>query len=864
MKTLKKTLCLVLAVVMAVGVLVIPANAATEFTDDADITHDEAVAVLSGLSIVNGKGDGTFDPDGNFTRGQAAILLAQVVLTPEDAALLTDTKADFSDVPVTSNYNKYVTWAVQEGYIHGYTDGTFKPNKELTGLDLAALMLEVLGEELDSSNLKNFVALKTKEYGLSEGITAYSASKVISRDDAVQMMFNAMKYDPNGETRYQVKIGDTDYGTYDTLTEALVMMRLLGDTNGQPTPVTVGNDNILNNTYNVTHNTANKDIFGRPTTTWTKDAGKKTEEDLYLEENTPVAGPYYTAKTLKDIFVTDLKLDITGTKSVQAKLFIDGDRKEMSAGHADRTDTNPNNIVEADVSTNASNYVMGGQGSETTVYKNGDVYEIYVLTTHTQPVTADNLKNGAVELIAKKGDVPAQTFENVAVGDVVIWQGTADEVYKAQKAEIKNGRITGKSTSTTDHYFLVEGSKTYLSAAYLTTSSAFNSFGAVTVNKDNVYNVWTDFQGNAIQIALDTGDITITAPNYVYVAEYVTTDATPGTTLGSASTAPYAQARLYNLSTGELTTENIAIAQNDSGVWCLADRNGLATGYTLADDVRFTESGGVNGAGFASYELTADGDYVLTPVTATTGKVVTSNEATVAEKKANIVVEGVTYYANSTSKIVTVNRTGSALGSYRYAAPAETIGYTNFAEITNYVKVLLLSNDSKVVDTLYVIRNAEGEVTPASTKDIALFMSKGDTDLNGTPYTFLIEGKATTYYCSNDNLSVTEGEVYKLTFSRQDASILASAEPDTTKLTKVPSAKVAFVSDGYIITGVDTFTYLTSDCMVYNLTDHVAATSVPASTSTENVNAVVYTLKSGDDVNKAFIIVYTHSPVTAG
>ena len=858
MKTLKKTLCLVLAVVMAVGVLVLPANAA-EFTDDADITHDEAVSVLSGLSIVNGKGDGTFDPDGNFTRGQAAILLAQVVLTPEDAALLTDTKADFSDVPVTSNYNKYVTWAVQEGYIHGYPDGTFQPNKELTGLDLAALMLEVLGEELDSSNLKNFVALKTKEYGLSEGITAYSASKVISRDDAVQMMFNAMKYDPNGEIRYQVKDGNTDYGTYDTLSEAAIMMKLLGLT-GQPTPVTVGNDNILNNLYNVTHNTANEDVFGRPTTTWTKDAGKKTEEDLYLSENDPVAGPYYTEKSPKDIFLTDLKLD--ETKSVDVRLYIDGVKMRPAA------QTTPDTRDHASYSptelASATNLNVGGTGYETTVYKNGDVYDIFVVTTKTHPVTKDEAKAGVVELIAKNGTTAAKTYEDstLAEGDIVIWQGTASEVFKAQKAEIKNGRITGKSTST-DHYFLVEGGKTYLSAAYKPATSAFAAFTNIVVNKDNVYNVWTDFQGNAIQIALDTGDITVTAPNYVYVLQVAANAGTSGSLTGD--TPAYARARLYNLSTGEITDEDIAIAQKN-GTWYYANKSGNPV------ESKVVGTNDPEATAFATYELTDDGKYVLNPID--DDSAVEATYVTISAKQAKVEYgessADQTAYANASSKVVLINCANSDFDDAAdFSKPVEIIGYSKFvAASTTNGKVLVLLTSSGAVDTIYVIAdNLVGEPEP-ETKDYALFMSKGDTDLNGTPYTFYIDGKTEVYYSDSAELAVEEGGVYMLTFEADDATRVDSVSSTLTDADHTDDNKITTVSDGYILVdGSDDPVYLTDDCVFYNKTAHTISETLPASVAnTTDVTATIYAVNKASAANDnfAFIIVYTVTPVTAG
>ena len=67
MKTLKKTLCLVLAMVMVFGLCAVSASAKLEYTDNDDITYKEAVDVLSGIGILAGDARG-FRPTATITR----------------------------------------------------------------------------------------------------------------------------------------------------------------------------------------------------------------------------------------------------------------------------------------------------------------------------------------------------------------------------------------------------------------------------------------------------------------------------------------------------------------------------------------------------------------------------------------------------------------------------------------------------------------------------------------------------------------------------------------------------------------------------------------------------------------------------
>jgi len=149
MKSLKRTLSLVLALVMVLGLFggISMTAAASDFTDDEEIQYKEAVDVMTGIGAIDGMGDGTFQPDGKITRAQAAKLVAYTILGKEAADRLTGLTTDFSDVPADM-----YDWAVpsiayltQAGIINGLGDGTFNPEGKVTGYEIGKMLLCALG-----------------------------------------------------------------------------------------------------------------------------------------------------------------------------------------------------------------------------------------------------------------------------------------------------------------------------------------------------------------------------------------------------------------------------------------------------------------------------------------------------------------------------------------------------------------------------------------------------------------------------------------------------------------------------------------------------------------------------------------------
>ena len=99
---MKKFLSLVLALVMAMSLVTVSAGA-KDFNDGdkiSGIAYEEAVNVMSEMGIIDGYGDGNFQPQGTLTRGAAAKIIACMMLGKTTAEALGTQAAPFKDVPV--------------------------------------------------------------------------------------------------------------------------------------------------------------------------------------------------------------------------------------------------------------------------------------------------------------------------------------------------------------------------------------------------------------------------------------------------------------------------------------------------------------------------------------------------------------------------------------------------------------------------------------------------------------------------------------------------------------------------------------------------------------------------------------------
>ena len=97
MRNLKRTLSLVMAMALIVGMMVVSASAvSSDFNDSAEITNTEAVDVMTAIGVFEGTDKGAFNPTGILTREQAAKIVAVMLLGEEDANKLSTNSTTFN------------------------------------------------------------------------------------------------------------------------------------------------------------------------------------------------------------------------------------------------------------------------------------------------------------------------------------------------------------------------------------------------------------------------------------------------------------------------------------------------------------------------------------------------------------------------------------------------------------------------------------------------------------------------------------------------------------------------------------------------------------------------------------------------
>ncbi|WP_394235053.1 NlpC/P60 family protein [Niallia oryzisoli] len=144
-----------------------------------------AISTLSSKGIINGFGDGTFRPETNITRAQAATIVTRV-FNKEPASL-----NSFVDVPTTSYYAKYIAAAKELNILKGFPDGTFRPDAYMTRAEMAVIV-----ERAFSLQTSNFTAAGRSFVDVSPDFWAHDAIVTMSNIDTTTM-FTGESYNAN-------------------------------------------------------------------------------------------------------------------------------------------------------------------------------------------------------------------------------------------------------------------------------------------------------------------------------------------------------------------------------------------------------------------------------------------------------------------------------------------------------------------------------------------------------------------------------------------------------------------------------------------------------------------------------------------
>ena len=260
MRTLKKTLSLVLVVAMVLGLCVVGASATNKvdgYEDAGKIgaAYTEAVGVMTGLGIVDGVTDTELRPENTYQRDQAAKIIAYMLLGKDKAEKLSCTKAPFEDVPANHWAAGYIAFCKDVGIIDGVTETEFKPTAALTGFQWAKMLLSAVGFGVNGELEGDEWSIKTHVFGnavnLFDGDIAAATHNALQRQQAMLLAFNVLT-DVNVVV-WSEALGDYIEGYY-TFADRYTYQGTLGENVWKLKSVTgviVNNEGMGNATTNV-------------------------------------------------------------------------------------------------------------------------------------------------------------------------------------------------------------------------------------------------------------------------------------------------------------------------------------------------------------------------------------------------------------------------------------------------------------------------------------------------------------------------------------------------------------------------------------------------------------------------------------
>ena len=177
---MKKRICaLLLAVCIACTMLAAPASAG------GSNTAVQAAVMLGGL-------DSTQDAGAALTRGQLAKLLTAFSPYRESAAG-SSSGSVFTDVAGSDPLAPAIRTAVQQGWMSGYSDGSFRPENPVTLEEACAAALNLLGYDVTtlSGTFPAAQLNKARELGLRDDLAAGQGDTLTIADGAV-LLYNAL------------------------------------------------------------------------------------------------------------------------------------------------------------------------------------------------------------------------------------------------------------------------------------------------------------------------------------------------------------------------------------------------------------------------------------------------------------------------------------------------------------------------------------------------------------------------------------------------------------------------------------------------------------------------------------------------
>lgn len=594
MKTCKKTLSLVLVFALVLSVFSFSANA--DFTDQDEITYEEAAVVLEALGVIDGYEDGSYQPDVVLSREEAAAIIARMKIG-DNADNLTAGSEPFSDISTDRWSAGYIAYCVSEGIVDGFEDGTFRPEDELTCYQFAKMLLVALGYDAESEGLTgNTWATNTVSYAVNAGIfddiSSYSGSA--DRDTVAQMAYNTLLADlveyPSGSII--IDSGDTSIvinGSDASRIENTGSETIEDDDYYQFAELYFSDLELVDVNYG---------DYGRPVSyNWELDGDviySGTAGDALLE----TYDSYVTKGTLYSLIGSSVYSDITEDNSWRDDgsslyVYVDGEGGRVRADDVDYfIERSSSDYVgyndESDSYYDGYGSYYCGYGVQTEVYvtDDNDVYLIFINTYLAVAEDDYDSDDGTLEVTCYGGlnepyedqDITLEDDEfdinGYVEGDYLLLTFDGGDVAAVEAADVISGEVTGYTERSS---ITVDGTRYY----YASNIDA----GEFDIDDDFAIDSDITLVLDSYGYVLGYDDATSSSSNYLYVLEIAQT--------GSLSSSGYEAAVFFT----DGTYDEIDLRYSY---------------YYEQNDNEVDYAEGTSQAGWYSYTVNSSGRYTLT------------------------------------------------------------------------------------------------------------------------------------------------------------------------------------------------------------------------------------------------------------
>ena len=194
----KRILAFLLAVSIAVSVLVLPVSAAS-------INNTALQTAITLGAVPTGQELGAC-----VTRGAFAKMLVSFSTYRESVGAQGTVGTLYRDVPGSSQWAPYIRIAVQQGWMNGYTDGSFRPDNTVTLEEACAAVLKLLSYKTTdlTGSFPQAQLNKAQQIGLRDQLTC-TQGQAMTYEQCTLLLYNALRANTASGSAYGSALGFT-------------------------------------------------------------------------------------------------------------------------------------------------------------------------------------------------------------------------------------------------------------------------------------------------------------------------------------------------------------------------------------------------------------------------------------------------------------------------------------------------------------------------------------------------------------------------------------------------------------------------------------------------------------------------------